>query len=1127
MSINLTDEIEVKTKKGKLGAAKQIFLKGDMQTVEQEIQDINSRHNTLNNKHESLSKTVQGIAATGGASTANNVTYNNDNSGLNAENAQDAIDELQGSKINKTSILQESGDDENSVMSQKATTTAIANEVARAKAAEEAIIFDVSANNNDAVFESLQALLSSSNLSTLIPTSVRHGGMSIRFIHSSDNKYVQYRLMTTSFSSVESDWQGVDDVPTVGSDNLVKSGGVKTNILEEQNNIFATLEGKGLFIPLKTDYYNNLTILNNNKWYQQITMGNCYIAPVPVGLSKLRVTANDNTDSLIALLKSDAHENGTIVDYAEEWTYNDGVIQKGTTVEISLPNDCNYIYIAASLNSSSTTDDRMPSSIEMIASIREDVNALKSNFSTLAGTVVLHGTNINDLNNTTVKTTTQSFTNVQKGQARTNIGAIDITGAKTLVEDAIANFSEKVEGENKFIPGQSGHYSQNGVWRDYLAHTFFDVSEGDVFRLYNWQTADGVTKYMSVKQATICAFDKNNVAVSDKGATNVSSYIVPEGITRICFGVNNAIATKPCVTLNQETPPTVETPYVAPRNVVITDSTLTDEKLPANSKAVGDALALKMNIDNFAVRPKNIKNIYNIEDYSSTTILTGRCVSSIKNVDGVNYLTWIDTDDYYTIAINIRQYKDMTLVSDILPQNVISKFLVVGVDNGLDDIQYVSWTDSDGTFSQAPNAYANDGTKMTLNINSFFNTWHYKGNIVLYIKMPVTYKINWAVSGKALAKYDWMDIGSYAKTALKKELKEDNIKIVLPSKIYCAVGNEMNIYYESAILCDDIGRYGFVTSMGSLSDKHRENNERIKLCPTSASNGINCSISVIDKLTLDTVATKAFTVVTSVVSQPNKKVVFIGDSLTDRCIYPAEICQVLGGGNIVSLGTKHDTLAYEGSNGTVNVDMDNEGRGGWSAIDYCTKTTNDGNAFWNPANEKFDFSYYMTENNFDSVDCVVIALGTNDVGKPMLNANFDAIINSFKTMIDSVHAYDSNIKVIVSLTPHGAEPDGWAATGYSDRSTVYNYLQMKLVEKLIENFENVANVFLAPTYLNIDHHNDFPTKEVTISTRNPKIVNRQSNNVHFSDDTTNPVSQCWGYLKMADAIWYTMLAAFS
>ena len=88
-------------------------------------------------------------------------------------------------------------------------------------------VYDVSANNDGAVFESLQSLLSSSNLDTLIPESVRHGGMSIRFVQSSDNKYVQYRLMTASFSTTEANWQGVDNEPTTGSDNLVRSGGVK------------------------------------------------------------------------------------------------------------------------------------------------------------------------------------------------------------------------------------------------------------------------------------------------------------------------------------------------------------------------------------------------------------------------------------------------------------------------------------------------------------------------------------------------------------------------------------------------------------------------------------------------------------------------------------------------------------------------------------------------------------------------------------------------------------------------------------------------------------------------------------------------------------------------------------
>ena len=43
-------------------------------------------------------------------------------------------------------------------------------------------IYDVSYHNNGITFESLQSLLSSSNLSTLIPSAVRCGGMSIRFV---------------------------------------------------------------------------------------------------------------------------------------------------------------------------------------------------------------------------------------------------------------------------------------------------------------------------------------------------------------------------------------------------------------------------------------------------------------------------------------------------------------------------------------------------------------------------------------------------------------------------------------------------------------------------------------------------------------------------------------------------------------------------------------------------------------------------------------------------------------------------------------------------------------------------------------------------------------------------------
>ena len=43
-------------------------------------------------------------------------------------------------------------------------------------------IYDVSYHNNGVSFASLSELLSSENLYTLIPTEIRCGGMSIRFI---------------------------------------------------------------------------------------------------------------------------------------------------------------------------------------------------------------------------------------------------------------------------------------------------------------------------------------------------------------------------------------------------------------------------------------------------------------------------------------------------------------------------------------------------------------------------------------------------------------------------------------------------------------------------------------------------------------------------------------------------------------------------------------------------------------------------------------------------------------------------------------------------------------------------------------------------------------------------------
>ena len=137
-------------------------------------------------------------------------------------------------------------------------------------------VYDVSAHNGGVIFESLQVLLSSPDLSTLIPTSVRHGGMTIRFIQgseqSSENKYVQYRfLLSSSFITSQftnsNNWQGVNKIPTAGSIDLVESGGTKNfvydQIIERQSNEMLNLVEINDF-KLKEIAYDG-SLRNSNK----------------------------------------------------------------------------------------------------------------------------------------------------------------------------------------------------------------------------------------------------------------------------------------------------------------------------------------------------------------------------------------------------------------------------------------------------------------------------------------------------------------------------------------------------------------------------------------------------------------------------------------------------------------------------------------------------------------------------------------------------------------------------------------------------------------------------------------------------------------------------------------------
>ena len=245
---------------GKLIKTNSVYDDNQEKFLSDKIKEIDDNHNTLKDNVNTLTEIVNN-----NKTDIENKLETEKNRATNAEN------NLRETVNNITNI------NEHAATAELITVNTLPNStVSNAQQALDDlyknIIYDVSQFNGGIVFKSLSALLNSPNLSTLIPTSVQHGGMGIRFIQgsveSSDNKYMQYRLKNQSWSADIDDWQeinsaefstgekvneiGIDDEPTSGSDNLIRSGGVKkiidkktefvesTNILESDEKISFT-----------------------------------------------------------------------------------------------------------------------------------------------------------------------------------------------------------------------------------------------------------------------------------------------------------------------------------------------------------------------------------------------------------------------------------------------------------------------------------------------------------------------------------------------------------------------------------------------------------------------------------------------------------------------------------------------------------------------------------------------------------------------------------------------------------------------------------------------------------------------------------------------------------------------
>lgn len=93
-------------------------LQSQIDDKQQQITSNDDDISLLQTRSTQMEEAIKGISASGGASQASAVTYENTESGLDSITAQRAIDELANKKLNKENIAQEFGDSKDKVVSQ-------------------------------------------------------------------------------------------------------------------------------------------------------------------------------------------------------------------------------------------------------------------------------------------------------------------------------------------------------------------------------------------------------------------------------------------------------------------------------------------------------------------------------------------------------------------------------------------------------------------------------------------------------------------------------------------------------------------------------------------------------------------------------------------------------------------------------------------------------------------------------------------------------------------------------------------------------------------------------------------------------------------------------------------------
>lgn len=203
-------------------------------------------------------------------------------------------------------------------------------------------IYDVSEDNLDNNNQPTKYSLSEA-IDDIVAKGVGVPGMTIKYIDSNTNRYVQYRYLLSSTTNADftntDNWQGVDDTITEESENLATSKAVTKYV---NDSLYGSIED---ITSLIGSGNVNCWIDGSGNWYLNHGQKGGLLACNSLWLgNKITILGpSSQYAAKIAFLKSNTISNGNPADYCDGES-NRHDIAAGTSETFTIPTDCAYLY---------------------------------------------------------------------------------------------------------------------------------------------------------------------------------------------------------------------------------------------------------------------------------------------------------------------------------------------------------------------------------------------------------------------------------------------------------------------------------------------------------------------------------------------------------------------------------------------------------------------------------------------------------------------------------------------------------------------------------------------------------------------------------------------------------------